>query len=127
AGAFVKLYNADRRLTMMVISQAQGKYTANNLPAGKYVVQGIGGEFQSQQSAPLDVAAGKTATADLSLTDQRAPALPNAWPGRTPGQGGGETAAAAPIKAPEGAGKAIVMGKCSVCHDAARIVNARYD
>lgn len=127
AGAFVKLKNADRRLMFMVISQAQGKYTAANLPAGKYVVQGIGGEFQSAPSAALDVAAGGSATMDLSLTAQRAPALPNAWPGRTPGQGGGEAAAVAPIKAPEGAGKALVMGKCSVCHDAARIVNGRND
>jgi streptogramin lyase len=127
AGAFVKLHSDGLRLTFMVISQAQGKYTANHLPAGQYVVQGIGGEFQSQQSAPIDVAPGKTATVDLSLTEQRAPALPNAWPGRTPGQGGGETAAVAPIKAPDGAGKAIVMGKCQVCHDAARIVNARFD
>src|ERR1051325_1365299 len=65
AGAFVKLNSAGLRLTMMVISQAGGKYTATNLPAGKYTVQGIGGELQSQVSAALDVAAGKSVTADL--------------------------------------------------------------
>src|SRR5919197_463424 len=68
SGAFVKLKNAERRLTFMVISQAQGRYTANNLPAGKYAVQGIGGEYQSEPSAPVAVAAGRTATVDLSLT-----------------------------------------------------------
>ncbi len=36
SGAFVKLKNAERRLTFMVISQDQGRYTANKLPAGSY-------------------------------------------------------------------------------------------
>ena len=90
AGAFVKLQNAERRLTFMVVSQAQGRYTVKNLPAGKYVVQGIGGEMQSPLSAPVDVADGRAASVDVSLTAQRAPALPNAWPGRAPGQLGGE-------------------------------------
>jgi len=34
AGAFVKLNNSERRLTFMVISQAQGRYSVNNLPNG---------------------------------------------------------------------------------------------
>ena len=56
SGAFVKLKNAERRLTFMVISQAEGRYTASNLPAGKYVVQGVGGDHQSSPS-PVDVVA----------------------------------------------------------------------
>src|SRR6266571_4184226 len=51
SGAFVKMKNPERRLTFMVISQAQGQYTASNLPAGKYEVQGVGGDFQSEMSA----------------------------------------------------------------------------
>ena len=31
AGAFVKLKNAEKRLTFMVITQDQGRYTAKNL------------------------------------------------------------------------------------------------
>ncbi|MBI4483753.1 MAG: carboxypeptidase regulatory-like domain-containing protein [Acidobacteria bacterium] len=130
SGAFVKLKNADRRLTFMVISQAQGRYTASTLPPGKYVVQGIGGEFQSGLSAPVDVAAGRAATVDLSLTVQRAPALAPAWPGRLPGQGGGEAEAArpgSPPALPEGEGKRIIETKCIGCHDAQRTVNARAD
>ena len=46
SGAFVKMKNAERRLTFMVISQAQGRYSVNSLPSGKYVVQGIGGEWK---------------------------------------------------------------------------------
>src|SRR5256712_13491938 len=126
AGAFVKMKNAERRLTFMVISQPQGRYTAN-VPPGSYVVQGVGGEYQSALSTQKDVSAGRSTTVDVALTDKRAPHLPNAWPGRPPGQGGGEAAATAPLRLPDGNGKQLVTGKCSVCHDAARIANARYD
>ena len=125
AGAFVKMKNAERRLTFMVVSQAQGRYTAN-VPPGKYVVQGVGGEYQSALSAPKDVAAGRSTSIDVALSDKRAPRLPNAWPGRPPGQGGGEAAGTAPLKLPDGNGKQLVTGKCTACHDAARIANARY-
>lgn len=126
AGAFVKMHDADKRLTFMVISQAQGKYTAH-VPAGKYAVQGVGGDYQSPYSAAKTVAAGQSASVDVALTDKRAPQLPNAWPGQQPGQGGGEAAATRALNIPEGHGKELVTGKCSFCHDAARIVNARYD
>lgn len=126
AGAFVKMKDADKRLTVMVISQEQGRYTAH-VPAGKYVVQGVGGDYQSPFSAAKTVAAGQSASVDVALTDMRAPQLPNAWPGQQPGQGGGEAAATRALNVPEGHGKELVTGKCSFCHDAARIVNARYD
>lgn len=121
-GAFVKLKNAEKRLTFMVVSQAQGRYSVDKLPPGKYAVQGIGGELQSELSAPVDVADGKAATVDVSLTAQRAPALPHAWPGQQPGvimgEGGGQEA---PPNLPEGDGKRIALTKCSICHTAARI------
>ncbi len=130
SGAFVKLKNAERPIMFMVATQAQGRFTANNLPAGKYVVQAIAGDYQSELSAPIDVAAGRPATLDLSLTAMRTPQLPGAWPGRRPGERGGEAEAAtrgAPTLA-EGVGKQIVETKCAVaCHDAQRIVRARAD
>src|SRR5205807_8119740 len=52
-GAFVKLKNNERHLEFMVISQAQGRYSVSNLPSGQYVVQGVGGGYQSDVSAPL--------------------------------------------------------------------------
>lgn len=128
AGAFVKMKNAERRLTFMVITQDQGRYAANHLPPGSYAVQAVGGDYQSEVASGVNVRANQPATADLALTVKRAPDLPYAWPGRAPGFGGGESESArGPLNPPEGPGKQIVMGKCSVCHDAARIVNARYD
>ena len=129
AGAFVKMKNAERRLTFMVVTQAGGRYAANTLPSGKYVVQGVGGEFQSEMSAPMDVAAGRPATHDISLTAKRAPQLPPAWPGRRPGERGAEAERAAGTQPvlPEGEGKKITEAKCLTCHDAARVVRVRAD
>ena len=119
AGAFVKLKNAERRLTFMVISQAQGKYTADRLPAGKYTVQGVGGGLQSDWSAPVDVADGGTSKHDISLTKQQAAALTPAWPGRLPEE------VAANATWPDGAGKEIATSKCTICHDAGRTLARR--
>ena len=128
AGAFVQMRNAERRLNFMVITQEQGKYSIDRLPAGKYVVQAIGGEHQSAPSSPVEVAAGKASSVDLSLTVARAPALPPAWPGRSPGERGAEAEAAVGGGGPrlaEGEGKAIIEAKCMTCHDAQRIVRSR--
>jgi streptogramin lyase len=126
AGAFVQMKNAERRLNFMVISHEEGKYTINRLPPGKYVVQAIGGEQQSAQSAPIEVATGKAAAVDLSLNVSRAPALAPAWPGRAPGDRGEEAdAARAAVQLPDGPGKAIIQAKCNFCHDSQRIVRSR--
>lgn len=74
----------------MIVSQAQGRFSVSNLPSGSYVAQAIGGDFQSEPSAPVDVADDKSATADLALTSARAAQLPGAWPGRLPGERVGE-------------------------------------
>jgi virginiamycin B lyase len=125
-GAFVKIKNGERRLTFMVITQAQGRYSVNTLPAGKYVVQGIGGDSQSEPSAPVEVAAGKPATQDVALTVARAPQLAPAWPGRLPGEQVGEGGEDRPPPVlPDGAAKPIVEAKCVSCHDTQRIVRVR--
>src|SRR5437763_5218414 len=86
SGAYVKLFNPEKRLTFMLVSQAQGRFTMNNLPPGDYTVQGIGNGFQSKP-APVTLTADKPATADVSLTDKQAD-VPNGWirrPGRVAG------------------------------------------
>jgi len=118
AGAFVKLKNNDRHLEFMVISQAQGRYTVSNLPAGQYVIQGVGGGYQSNLSAPVDVAEGKTARQDLSLTAKQGAMLPRAWPMKTP-----EALMVTVSKdLPEGDGKKLVAARCTTCHDTERFV-----
>jgi streptogramin lyase/mono/diheme cytochrome c family protein len=117
-GAFVKLKNNERHLEFMVISQAQGHCAASNLPAGQYVVQGVGGGFQSNVSAPIAVAEGKTAKLDLSLAAKQGPMLPRAWPMKTP-----EAQMAMVSKdLPEGDGKKLVASRCVTCHETERFV-----
>jgi virginiamycin B lyase len=127
SGAFVKLHDSAKRLTFMVISQAQGRYTARNLPPGKYTVQGIGNGFQSGPK-PVDVAAGKSAKADLSLTAPQPAQLANGWPGR-PGKVGGVEIWVHEPQTPlvEGEGKSIIQEKCTQCHETERIVLLHFD
>ena len=121
AGAFVKLKNAERRLTFMVISQDKGQFRATDLPAGQYVVQGVGGGFQSDPSAPVSVAPGQSAKLDVSLTKARGPMLPPAWPQRIPD----DQVLTASLDLPEGAGKDLVDARCGTCHDLRRVVVKR--
>ena len=108
SGAYVKLNNAERRLTFMVVSQADGRYTVNNLPPGDYTVQGIGDGFQSKLT-PVTLASGKPATADVSLTDKQGDVVPNGWI-RSPGRVAGNELdhELPPPNLPAGEGKAIV-------------------
>jgi virginiamycin B lyase len=125
-GAYVKLTNAERRLTFMIVSQAQGRYTMNHLPPGDYTVQGIGNGFQSKL-APVTLTAGTPATADVSLTDRQGDVVPNGWI-RRPGRVAGnelDNELPPPIL-PEGEGKAIVEQKCSQCHFLHRLTQMRW-
>jgi virginiamycin B lyase len=122
-GAFVKLKNAERRLTFMVISQDNGQFRAGDLPVGQYTVQGVGGNFQSNVSKPLAVSAGQSATIDLALNKARGPLLPPAWPQRIPeAQIPGVS-----TELPAGDGKDLVEARCTTCHDLVRVVVKRSD
>src|SRR5947209_11443125 len=126
AGAYVKLINPERRLTFMVVSQAQGRYTMNNLPPGDYPVQAIGNGFQSKPR-PVALTAGKPATADVSLTDKQGDVVPNGWI-RSPGRVAGNEldAELPPPILPAGEGKAIVEAKCNQCHFLYRLTQMRW-
>jgi streptogramin lyase len=115
SGAFVKLKNAERRLTFMVISQDQGRYTADKLPAGDYTLQGVGSGFQSEWSAPVEVTDRGSAQLDLSLTDPPPPRLPAAWPRRMPEE------QLTTESLPEGAGREILSIHCVSCHRISRV------
>lgn len=125
-GAYVKLINAERRLTFMAITQAQGRYTMNNLPPGQYTVQGVGNGFQSKLTQ-VSLTGEKPATADVSLTDQQGPMIANGWI-RSPGRVAGNEldSELAPPKLPDGEGKAIVEAKCNQCHYLHRLTQMRW-
>lgn len=126
SGAYVKLFNPERRLTFMAVTQAQGRYTVSNLPPGNYTLQGIGNGFQSKPT-PVALTEAKPATADVSLTDKQGPVVANGWV-RTPGRVAGNELdmELAPPKLPEGEGKAIVETKCTQCHYLHRLTQQRW-
>ena len=124
SGAFVRLRNPAQRLTFMVVSQDKGMFTASDLPAGQYTVQGVGGEFQSAVSQPVSVAVNGVAKTDVSLSVQRGPSLTPAWPERVPEAMVDKTPKEA-TALPAGDTKQLVSEKCTVCHDVQRILGKR--
>jgi virginiamycin B lyase len=120
-GAYVKLRNPQRRLTVMVVSKDEGTFIAGNLPSGRWQVQAIGGDVESEWTQPVTVGAMGTVEANATLTKDRAPDLPAAWPRRVPE----EQATLASL--PAGLGKDIIAGRCVSCHEANRIVANRVD
>jgi virginiamycin B lyase len=121
SGAMVKLINADRHLTFMVVSQDQGRFEANDLPPGQYTVQGIGAGFESNKSVPVSVDAGKSAKVDLALANKQGGMLAPSWPHRLPE----EQIKGVSLDLPAGAGKDLVEARCTTCHDTQRIVVKR--
>jgi virginiamycin B lyase len=121
AGAMVKLTNADRHLTFMVVSQDQGRFEANDLPSGQYVVQGIGGGFESNKSSPVTVAGGKSERVALALANKQGAILAPSWPQRLPE----EQIRGVSLNLPAGDGQSLVEARCTTCHDLQRIVVKR--
>lgn len=117
AGAFVKLKNAERRLTFMHISRDGGRYAATKLPAGSYTVQAIGGDYESAWSAPVAISEDAPGAMDVTLNVERAPDLLPGWSRRSP-----EYLSTAEY-IPDGPAKDIIMSRCTVCHTEQRIIS----
>ena len=121
SGAYVKVYNSEKELTFMAVSQSGGHFSFKNLPPGKYMVQGIGGNYQSAE-VPVNVGSSGNAEANVSLTETRAPQLPNSWPFRDRNVNGNEEWDHKPgMQMVAGPGKNVLEGKCQQCHNTTRI------
>lgn len=121
AGAYVKIYSPEKELTFMVVSQDGGRFSFKNLPPGKYMVQGIGGNYQSPE-VPVNVGSKGDAEANVSLTEARAPQLPNSWPFRDKNVNGNEEWDHKPgMQMVAGPGKDVLEAKCQQCHNTTRI------
>ncbi len=110
-GAFVKLRNEERRLTIMVISKDAGAYQADKLPPGNWTVQAVGGDIESTWSQPVSLTNAGTAESSLAMTELRKPDLPAAWPRRIPEE------LASINSLPNGHGKDIIQQSCTSCHE----------
>jgi virginiamycin B lyase len=116
AGAFVKVWHTGSGPSFMVVSQAQGRYQTPSLPPGKYTVQAIGGDRQSDPPATVEVARGQHANKDLALS--RARKMP---PPRVK-----ILEADFEKQLPEGDAKKLLTGRCVFCHGVDRVIESRY-
>lgn len=115
AGALVKVRSADSRLTFMVVSQGQGRYSTPNLLPGKYTVQAYGGDYRSESPEPVEVRSGQQLQLNIVLSTRRE-AVPREK----------RIANSDYVKMlPEGDGKRLIMTRCMLCHGAERIVPRR--
>src|ERR1051325_1193220 len=75
-GALVRVRSTDKGFTFMVVTQAQGRYSTPNLLPGKYTIDAIAGDHQSNAAVPLEVHIAQSATADITLSGARKPVTP---------------------------------------------------
>ena len=115
AGAFVRVRSADLGLTFMVVSQDQGRYRTPDLLPGRYTVEGIGGEYQSSVSGPLEVRSGQQAKMDVALNARRPPSVERKQ----------MTSDDYKAMMPEGEAKTLLASRCVLCHGLERIVPTR--
>ncbi len=107
-GAFVRIHNVDSGVTFLVVSGGQGRYESPKLLPGKYLVEAIGGEYQSDPSAaPVEIRGGQPAKDDLVLGAAR-----KAGPPRKR-----LTQADFAAVMPEAPAKQVILTKCVSCHD----------
>src|SRR5262249_33911343 len=70
-GALVRVRNAEAGATFMVVSQTQGRFNSPRLAPGKYMIEAVGGDYQSNPAGPVEVANGRPAKMDVVLNVAR--------------------------------------------------------
>src|SRR5271166_5792595 len=103
-GAFVEAQNTKTRITVAVLSNTQGRYRIENLPAGEYrvFIRAVG--YQSDPRTGVNLAADQNASFDFALQTGRV-----RWSDISLYQG--------KQLFPAGPGKNILFSEaCAVCH-----------
>jgi hypothetical protein len=66
-GAFVQAQNTKTRMTFIVLTDAQGRYRIENLPAGGYTVQARATGFRADAQSGVSLTADQNAAYDFAL------------------------------------------------------------
>ncbi|MGH9785438.1 MAG: carboxypeptidase regulatory-like domain-containing protein, partial [Terriglobia bacterium] len=102
-GAFVQAQNAKTKITTHVLSDRQGRYRVDNLPAGEYEIRAKATAYKSDPRRGVKVADGEPATLDFKLQPDIVRwsdlSLYQAWE-----------------LLPAGKGKELLQRQCSACH-----------
>ena len=102
-GAFVQAQNTKTRVLVSVLSDRQGQYRIDNLPAGEYRLQIRAIGFKADPRTGLSLTADQDASFDFALQKGMV-----RWSDISMYQG--------EVLFPEGKGKEILLGRCFACH-----------
>lgn len=108
--AFVRAQNVKTRMTMMVLSDSQGKYATDTLPAGTYEVWATATGYKSDPARRLDVTVQEGKPAAVDFTMQKGAVQ---WNQLTKYQAG--------VLLPEAKGKDVLLQNCFNCHAMSKI------
>src|SRR5260370_34244280 len=108
--AFVRAQNVKTKMTMIVLSDNQGKYSTDKLPAGTYEVWATAAGFSSDPAKHANINLQEDLAATVNLTMQKAPIQ---WNQLTKYQAG--------LLWPNGKGKDVVLQQCFNCHAMSKI------
>ena len=108
--AFVRAQNVKTKMVMMVLSDTQGQYRTENLPAGTYEVWATSTGFRSDPARlpAITVQDGKTTAASFTMKKGSVQ-----WSQLTKYQAG--------ILLPDAKGKDVVLQECFNCHAMSRL------
>src|SRR5258708_16134328 len=114
-GAFVQAQNTRTRVVVSVLTDKDGRYRIENLPAGKYQVQVKAVGYRTDPRADVSLAADQNASYDFALQQGMV-----RWSDLSQYQG--------EVLFPEAKGKDLLLGRCFACHGfQSRMASARRD
>jgi virginiamycin B lyase len=108
--AFVRAQNVKTKMLMMVLTDNQGQYRTDNLPAGTYEVWATSTGYRSDPSRRTDVTVQDGKTSSASFTMKKGAVQ---WSQLTKYQAG--------ILLPDAKGKDVVLQECFNCHAMSRV------
>src|SRR5579872_5458898 len=114
-GAFVQAQNSGTRVLVSVLTDKDGRYRIENLPAGKYQVQVRAVGFRSDPRTDVSVTADQNASFDFALQKGMV-----RWSDLSQYQG--------EVLFPDAKGKDLLVNRCFACHGfQSRMASARRD
>jgi cytochrome c5 len=114
-GAFVQAQNTTTRVLVSVLTDKNGRYQIENLPAGKYQLQVKAPGYRANPRTDVSLAAEQNASYDFALAQGMV-----RWSDLSQYQG--------EVLFPEAKGKDLLVGKCFACHGfQSRMASARRD
>src|SRR3984893_12807266 len=114
-GAFVQAQNTGTRVLVSVLTDKDGRYRIENLPAGKYQVQVKAMGYRAESRTDVSLTAEHNASYDFALQKGMV-----RWSDLSQYQG--------EVLFPEAKGKDLLVGRCFACHGfQSRMASARRD